>query len=42
MKKGIEFRDSSVFNLILFFISSEFLKYRDKMKQPKRIINVIS
>ena len=41
MKKGIKFRDSSVLNLILFFFSPlNILKYRDKMKEAKRIYNL--
>ena len=38
MKKYIKFRDSSVLNLILVFNPVNVLKYRDKMKQAKRIL----
>ena len=40
MKKDIKFRDSSVFNLILVFNPLNCLKYRDKMKQAKRILTL--
>ena len=42
MKKGIKFCDESVLNLILFFKRLNFLKYRDKMKQEKRILTLFS
>ena len=41
MKKGIKFRDSSVLNLILFFFNPlNILKYRDKMKEAKRVLTL--
>ena len=42
MKKYIKFLDSSVLNLILVFNAlNVLLKYRDKMKQAKRILTLV-
>ena len=40
MERGIKFRDSSFLNLILAFNLLSFFKYRDKIKQAKRILTL--
>ena len=40
MKRGIKFRDSSFLNLILAFSLLNFLKYRGKIIQAKRILTL--